>query len=79
MTKHMITLRVSLEPKLYRDFEISGEASLYEFAQIINEVFGFDFDHVFGFYDNLKTLTNPKPHSSCSPTWANHRPRTRAA
>ena len=54
MTKHMITLRVSLEPKLYRDFEISGEASLYEFAQIINEVFGFDFDHMFGFYDNLK-------------------------
>ena len=54
MTKHMITLRVSLEPKLYRDIEISGEASLYEFAQIINEVFGFDFDHMFGFYDNLK-------------------------
>jgi hypothetical protein len=54
MTKHIIALRVSLEPEIFRDIEISSEASLYKLAQVINEVFGFDFDHMFGFYDNLK-------------------------
>jgi Plasmid pRiA4b ORF-3-like protein len=54
MPKHIITLRVSLEPKIFRDIEISGEASLYKLAQVINKAFGFDFDHMFGFYDNLK-------------------------
>jgi Plasmid pRiA4b ORF-3-like protein len=59
MTSHTITLRVSLEPKIFRDIEISGEASLYKLAQVITKAFGFDFDHMFGFYDNLK-----KPHKS---------------
>lgn len=54
MTNHTIALRVSLEPKIFRDIEISSEASLYKLAQVINKVFGFDFDHMFGFYDNLK-------------------------
>jgi Plasmid pRiA4b ORF-3-like protein len=54
MTSHTITLRVSLEPKIFRDIEISGEASLYKLAQVITKVFGFGFDHMFGFYDNLK-------------------------
>jgi Plasmid pRiA4b ORF-3-like protein len=59
MTKHIIALRVSLEPKIFRDIEISGQASLYKLAQIITKAFGFGFDHMFGFYDNLK-----KPHKS---------------
>jgi hypothetical protein len=59
MTIHIITLRVSLEPEIFRDIEISSEASLHKLAQVINKVFGFDFDHMFGFYDNLK-----KPHKS---------------
>jgi hypothetical protein len=54
MTSQTITLRVSLEPKIFRDIEISSEASLYRLAQVINKAFGFDFDHMFGFYDNLK-------------------------
>jgi Plasmid pRiA4b ORF-3-like protein len=54
MAKTLITLRASLEPKLYREIEIAGEASLYKLAEAINTVFGFDFDHAFGFYDNLK-------------------------
>jgi Plasmid pRiA4b ORF-3-like protein len=54
MTKNIITLCVSLEPKTYREIEISSEASLYKLAQVINKAFGFDFDHVFCFYDNLK-------------------------
>jgi Plasmid pRiA4b ORF-3-like protein len=59
MTKHIITLRVSLEPKIFRDIEIASEASLYKLAQVITKAFGFDFDHMFGFYDNLK-----KPYKS---------------
>lgn len=54
MAHELITLRVSLDSKTYRDVEISGEASLYKLAEVINNVFGFDFDHAFGFYDNLK-------------------------
>jgi hypothetical protein len=54
MAKSSISLRVSFESKIYREIEISGEASLYKLAQVINKVFGFDFDHAFGFYDNLK-------------------------
>lgn len=54
MAKELITLRVLLEPAIYRDIEISGDASLYKLAEVINNVFGFDFDHAFGFYSNLK-------------------------
>lgn len=54
MPKGTITLRVSLKQKIYREIEISGDASLYKLAEAINQVFGFDFDHCFGFYDNLK-------------------------
>jgi Plasmid pRiA4b ORF-3-like protein len=60
MPASVIALRVSLEPKVYRDIEISGDASLYKLAEIINNVFGFDFDHAFGFYDNLKNTYKSK-------------------
>ena len=56
----LITLRVSVDPKIYRDIEISGDASLYKLAEVINTVFGFDFDHAFGFYDNLKNTHKSK-------------------
>lgn len=45
--------RASLEPKIYRDIEISASASLYKFAEAIVGAFGFNFDHAFGFYDKL--------------------------
>lgn len=54
MSKTIVALRVALNTKLYRDIEISGDASLYKLAEVINNVFGFDFDHAFGFYDNKK-------------------------
>jgi hypothetical protein len=60
MPKELVTLRVSLESGIYRDIEISGEASLYKLAEVINNVFGFDFDHAFGFYDNLKDTYKSK-------------------
>jgi hypothetical protein len=37
----------------YRVLAIPGEFTLYQLAEAINESFGFDFDHPFGFYDNL--------------------------
>jgi hypothetical protein len=54
MPQTILVLRVSLDAKIYRDIEISGDASLYKLAEVINNVFGFDFDHAFGFYDNKK-------------------------
>jgi hypothetical protein len=60
MAKSIITLRVSLDPKIYREIEISGEANLYKLAEVINNVFGFDFDHAFGFYDNLNNTYRSK-------------------
>lgn len=60
MAKTVVTLRVSLEAKIYRDVVISGDASLYKLAEVINQVYGFDFDHAFGFYDNLKDIYKAK-------------------
>lgn len=60
MAKSLITLRVSLDPNIYREIEISSEASLHKLAEVINQVYGFDFDHAFGFYDNLKNTYKSK-------------------
>jgi hypothetical protein len=46
--------RVSLNPKLYRDIEITSSKKLYDLASAIVAAFGFDFDHPFGFYSLLK-------------------------
>ena len=40
--------------KPYRVIGIPSDRTLYDFAEAINDSFGFDFDHCFGFYDNLK-------------------------
>ena len=37
----------------YRILAIPEEFTLYQFAEAINEIFGFAFDHPFGFYSNL--------------------------
>jgi Plasmid pRiA4b ORF-3-like protein len=49
-----LVFRASLRPKIYRDIEIAGTASLYTLAQAIVRSFDFDFDHPFGFYSKLK-------------------------
>jgi arsenate reductase len=48
-----ILLRVSLDPKHYREIEIPDGKSLYHLAEAIVAAFGFDFDHAFGFYSDL--------------------------
>lgn len=45
--------RASLNPKLYRDFEIPAAKKLSDLAGTIVGVFGFDLDHAFGFYSKL--------------------------
>ena len=46
--------RASLRGRLYRDLELPSGASLEDLATAIVAAFGFDFDHAFGFYGNLK-------------------------
>ena len=43
-----------------RTIAIEGSSSLRVFAHIIIDSFDFDFDHAYGFYDNLKNWTRAK-------------------
>ena len=45
--------RVSFSPKVYRDFEILMQKVSTTWPAKIVRVFGFDFDHAFGFYSKL--------------------------
>ncbi|HEX9557001.1 MAG TPA: hypothetical protein VF991_10925 [Reyranella sp.] len=54
-------LRASLKPKLYRDVEIEGTASLRALAEAIVISFDFDFDHAFGFYSTLTQRYQESP------------------
>jgi hypothetical protein len=45
--------RVELRPDLYRDIEVFSGMPLDYLAAAIVEVFGFDFDHLYGFYSKL--------------------------
>lgn len=38
----------------WREIAMLGRHSLYHFAEVIVDSFGFMFDHCFGFYDNLQ-------------------------
>lgn len=40
--------------RIIRKIQIAGTKSLYNFAKVITQGFGFQFDHCFGFYDTLK-------------------------
>jgi hypothetical protein len=42
----------------YRILAIPEEFTLYELAETITDAFNFDFDHAFGFYDNIKSWTD---------------------
>ena len=54
-------LRASLKPKLYRDVEIDGAASLAALAEAIVVAFEFDFDHAYGFYSTLTGRYHDSP------------------
>lgn len=42
----------------YRILAIQGKTNLYDLAETIVQSFNFDFDHLFGFYDNIKNRTD---------------------
>ena len=44
----------------YRTIAIESGDSLYSLAEAINDAYGFDFDHAFGFFDNLKNPYNSR-------------------
>lgn len=49
------TFKVHHPPSRYEvEITISGHISLHGLAEHIIDAIGFDFDHAFGFYDNLK-------------------------
>ena len=51
LTRHGVSPK-----KFYKIFEVNMEMTLYRLAAVINELLGFRFDHMFGFY----TTTNPR-------------------
>jgi Plasmid pRiA4b ORF-3-like protein len=58
---NIYTLKVTLTDRQartrsypYRILAVPADLSLYDLAFEINESFNFDFDHAFGFFDNLK-------------------------
>lgn len=48
------------ETKVLRRIQIAETKSLYNFARVITNAFGFYFDHCFGFYDNLDRYHDSK-------------------
>ena len=46
--------------KVFRRIRIADIKSLYSFAKIITQAFGFYFDHCFGFYDNFARYHDSK-------------------
>ncbi len=46
------------EKKIIRRIQIPGSKSLYNFAKVIIDAFDFQFDHCFGFYDQLRDHRN---------------------
>lgn len=48
------------DKKIIRKIRIAGTKSLYNFAKVITQAFGFEFDHCFGFYDTLRDRKNCK-------------------
>jgi len=47
----------NIRGKVSRSIALLGSQNLYNFAEAIVDAFGFDFDHCFGFFNNLKSWT----------------------
>lgn len=47
-------LKISWNKKIHRIIAIKGNSSLYKLAEFIIHAYNFDFDHAFGFYNNIK-------------------------
>ncbi len=64
MSDQVLIIKVTLnhssrgKRKPFRVIAVNSGTSLYDFAKFIVFSFGFDFDHPFGFYDNVKRHYN---------------------
>jgi len=56
MKEQVYIFKVSVEKSVHRTIELKGSTSLYDFAEEIISAFDFEFDHAFGFYDNINDL-----------------------
>ncbi|SRR6266576_6636449 len=56
MKEQIYIFKVYLEEDIYRTIELEGATSLYQFAEAIVSAFNFEFDHAFGFYDNIDDI-----------------------
>ena len=50
----------NIKEEVWRTIEMLGSQNLYEFAESIVDSFNFDFDHSFGFFDNLESWAKAK-------------------
>ncbi len=53
MRTHIVRAKLMFDKRTTRDIEIPSDENLYALAAAIVDSFGFDFDHAFGFYDQL--------------------------
>ena len=49
-----------LKETVLREIKMAETKSLYNFAKVITQAFGFYFDHCFGFYDNFQRYHDSK-------------------
>ncbi len=54
MKTYIFKTLLQRDNKLIREIEVCGNISLYKLAEIIINAYGFDFDHCFGFFGNVK-------------------------
>ncbi len=54
MSTHIIRAKLMYDKRIYRDIEIPSDRKLYDHAKAITDSFGFDMDHAFGFYSDLR-------------------------
>ena len=59
---NLIRLKATFDMQTHRTFDIQANASLEKLAATIIRYYNFDFDHAFGFYDNLD---NPYDSQTC--------------
>lgn len=56
MAGKIYTFKVSIDAQTFRVIEIRDNKSLYMLAMAILKAFDFEFDHAFGFYNNIADL-----------------------
>ena len=60
MRTYIFEAKLLRDEKIVREIEIPENASLYKFAEAIVGAYNFDFDHPFGFFDNVKDMYKSK-------------------